>query len=78
MSSVADHVKGTCTFSHYREGFLYYTTDDTHLTFPVPVSDVQGASCHCKEKSVFFMRWIRPFVMSKQMPGAGNSDSYYH
>lgn len=56
--SITDHVKGRSTFQFYRAGNLYYKTD-TGIEFPIPTSDVEGATVLGEDKSMLFMRWIR-------------------
>jgi hypothetical protein len=58
---ITDHVKGTTTFTHFRDKQLWYLTD-TDFEFPVPVEDTDGATFPAKEKSIFFMRWIRKWM----------------
>lgn len=58
MASIKDLVRGTSTFQYYRQGNLMYETD-CGFEFPVPISDTNDATFPAKEKSIFFMRWIR-------------------
>lgn len=53
-------VKGTCTFDFYRNGILYYRTESGDI-FPVPASDLGGASVNATEKGMFLMRYMRKF-----------------
>ncbi len=59
--SLKDHVSGDVTFSHYRNGNLFYITH-LGLEFPVPVEDTDGASFQATEKGMMMMRWIRKVV----------------
>lgn len=56
-----DMVKGTVTFDYYREGNLYYKTENGVL-FPVPLDDVGTATFNHKEKGILLMRWMRKFL----------------
>jgi hypothetical protein len=56
-------VKGAVRFTHFRDGNLYYATDDG-WEFPVDVAETtnkQGNSPTFKaqDKGIVFMRWIR-------------------
>ena len=46
------------TFSHYKEGSLWYQCDNG-FSFPVPISDTDDAMFLAKDNSVVLMRWIR-------------------
>lgn len=48
------------TFQFYREGNMYYTTEDNEL-FPVPLEDVGTATLKREEKAILFMRYMRKF-----------------
>ncbi len=54
-----------CTFSFYRQGYLYYRimveTEDgvKPFAFPVEVSDLGGATLNLSEKPITMMRYIR-------------------
>lgn len=45
-------------FSHYREGNLYYKTEDG-FAFPVPIADTGEATFRKDDKAIYYMRWIR-------------------
>ena len=63
MLTVKDMVKDNkqVTFIHYKEGELWYRTDDG-FEFPVPVADVGAATMLAKDKALLFMRYIRKHV----------------
>ena len=54
-------VKGKVTFDYYREGNLYYKTENGVL-FPVPIDDVGTATFNHQEKGILLMRWMRKFL----------------
>ena len=45
-------------FSFYRDGDLWYKTDD-NFDFPVPISDIGNAIFMRDDKAILFMRYIR-------------------
>ena len=45
-------------FSFYREGELWYQTEDG-FEFPVPTCDVGNATFLAEDKAILFMRYIR-------------------
>lgn len=45
-------------FDYYREGELWYKTEDG-FAFPVPVSDTGTGVFKAEDKAILFMRWIR-------------------
>ena len=52
-------VKGkTAKFKFYRDGELWYETDDG-FDFPIPISDTGTGIFKAEEKAIQFMRWIR-------------------
>jgi hypothetical protein len=56
-------VKGAVRFDYFRDGALWYTTEDGWV-FPVPVTDTinaQGGSptFNAVEKGIILMRWMR-------------------
>lgn len=62
MISIKDMVKDKkVKFSFYREGELYYKTEDG-FEFPVPISDIGNAVFLAEDKAILFMRWIRKHV----------------
>ncbi len=64
--TTAEIVKGSkvSNFVLYREGYLHYRTD-TGYDFAVPLEDVGKASMLAEDKTIYFMRWIRKQVESK-------------
>ena len=63
MKSIKDMVAGEkqVTFARYREGELWYVTDDG-FEFPVPVEDVGNATFLARDKALLFMRYIRKHI----------------
>lgn len=59
MKPFIDIVKEGATFSHYREGHLYYVTD-SGFVFAVPVAEVGNGTCCTKEKTMTFLKWVKP------------------
>lgn len=59
MFTIKEHVAGTVTFDHYRDGSLWYKTENTNLVFPVPINDIGNASFLAQDKGILFMRYIR-------------------
>ena len=59
MKTVKELVKGKKVhFNFYRQGILYYETDDGFL-FEVPTDDVGTAAMLKDDKAILYMRWIR-------------------
>jgi hypothetical protein len=60
MKSIKDMVTGEkqVTFTRYRDGELWYVTDDG-FEFPVPVVDIGNATFLARDKALLFMRYIR-------------------
>lgn len=58
MIDITKAVKGNVEFSHFRDGALWYTTEDGEL-FPVPVEDAGSGTFNRVEKGMFLMRWMR-------------------
>lgn len=57
--SIKDLVKDKKVyFQYYREGELWYQTDD-EFEFPVPISDIGNAIFLNEDKAILFMRYIR-------------------
>lgn len=57
--NIKDLVKDkTVKFSYYRDGVLWYITEDGFL-FPVQISDTGTGTFKSEDKAIFFMRWIR-------------------
>lgn len=50
------------TFSHFKEGHLWYVHDETGFEFPVPVDDVGSATMLAKDKAMLFMRYMRKHI----------------
>lgn len=48
-------------FTYYRDGSLWYTTDDGFL-FPVPIDDIGNATFMVKDRAILFMRYIRTHI----------------
>lgn len=61
---LTDHIKGAVVFQHYKDGSLWYKTEYTHLTFPVPVADIGTATFLLTDKGILFMRYIRKYLQS--------------
>lgn len=51
------------TFSHYRDGSLWYKTAQGDI-FPVPVDDIGNATFNAEEKASLLMRYMRKFNSS--------------
>ncbi len=51
-------------FVSYKEGFFIYRVND--FEFPVPLSDIGGATLLAEDKAIFFMRWIRKHINEKE------------
>lgn len=54
-----------CTFSFYRQGYLYYevlVSGEGKYCFPVEVSDLGGATLNKEEKTITMMRYIRKAI----------------
>lgn len=69
--TVSEIIKNSteATFSHYRQGFIYYRVvvkhgkdDERPYTFPVEVSDLDTATVSASEKPITMMRYIRKAV----------------
>jgi hypothetical protein len=60
MQSIKDMITGDkkVTFTRYKEGELWYVTDDG-FEFPVPVVDTGTATFLAHDKALLFMRYIR-------------------
>ena len=52
-------LKQNVSFKYYRDGSLFYETDDGKFTFEVPCEDLGHASVKSKERSSIFMKWIK-------------------
>ena len=71
-TSIKDLVKGKQVhFSFFRQGVLYYETDDGFL-FEVPSTDIGTANMLRDDKAILFMRWIRKQLAANQQ---GEEDS---
>lgn len=64
---IKEHIKGKVRFQYYRDGNLYYQTEDG-LTFPVPIDDAGSATFLAEDKGILFMRYIRKFLNSVEGP----------
>ena len=56
------HIEGYCEFVYYKDGSLWYQTQNTKLIFPVPISDVGNATFAREEKGILMMRYIRKWL----------------
>jgi hypothetical protein len=57
--TLKDLVKGKkVRFRFYRDGELWYATDDG-FEFPVPISDTGTGTFKAEDGAIQFMRWIR-------------------
>ena len=66
MVLLKTRVKGTAKFAFFRDGELWYATDDGWV-FPIAVAETtnaQGASptFNRDEKAIYLMRWIRRYM----------------
>lgn len=57
-------------FSYYRDGSLWYTTEDGFL-FPVPIEDIGNATFNNEEKALLLMRYIRKHLKTIETAVAG-------
>jgi hypothetical protein len=48
-------------FRYYQDGQLWYETE-THVLFPVPISDVGSTRILAEDKAMLFMRWMRKYA----------------
>jgi hypothetical protein len=60
--SVKEHIRGNSFFTHYKDGDLWYITEDTNFSFPVSISDLGTATVNRIEKSLIMMRYIRKWL----------------
>lgn len=59
MLSLKEMVKDKVVcFTHYRDGDLWYETEDG-FAFPVPIVDTGNATFRARDKALLFMRYIR-------------------
>ncbi len=57
--TLKDLVKGKkVRFKYYRDGELWYETDDA-FEFPVPIADTGTGIFKAEDGAIQFMRWIR-------------------
>lgn len=57
--NIKDLVKNKMAhFSHYREGYFYYKTDD-NFQFSIPFEDTTGITLPAQDKAIFFMKWMK-------------------
>lgn len=66
---IKTHIRGTSSFSYYKEGMLWYQTSDSDLLFPVPISDAGTAQFLATEKSMLMMRYIRKYLADVKAAG---------
>lgn len=67
MNSLKELIKDhLVVFKYYRDNCLWYEISDTDFIFPVPISDVQDTTVPCMDKAIFFMRWIRLYMIAIQ------------
>lgn len=69
--TIKDHIQGEVVFEGYRSGVLWYKAS-TGLQFPVPIEDTQTAFFPAREKGIFFMRWIRKFLIEVEKERKAN------
>lgn len=70
MESLTDIIKhGSCEFSHYRSGFLYYivTTMKGRYSFSIPIDDTGNGTFSDKIAAITLMRWIRKAYENKEL-----------
>ena len=60
--NIKDHVREMSEFQYYKDGQLWYKTEDTQFEFPVPIDDIGNASFRKFEKSLILMRYIRKWM----------------
>lgn len=51
-------------FKFYRDGELWYETDD-RFEFPVPISDTGTGIFHAHDGAIQYMRWIRKHLAER-------------
>jgi hypothetical protein len=49
------------TFQYFKDGDFWYQTDSGFL-FPVPLSDLAGATLNATDKATLFVRYIRKYL----------------
>ena len=74
-------VKGAVKFAYFRDGSLWYTTEDGWV-FPVPVSDTMNAqggspTFNSEEKGIILMRWLRK-AMEQEAALRAEAESVVH
>ena len=57
-----EHIQGYCTFQFYKDGQLWYQTENTNVIFPVPIADMENATFGSSEKGILMMRYIRKWL----------------
>ena len=63
--SLKDLVKGKrVRFKFYRDGELWYETDDA-FEFPVPINDTGTGIFRAEDGAILFMRWIRKHLAER-------------
>lgn len=58
MINIKEAVKYNVKFDHYREGVMYYKTQQGDI-FGVPLDDVGNATLGNVEKGILMMRYMR-------------------
>lgn len=57
----------TCTFVHYHDGQMWYTTEAKEM-FPVPVpGDIGNATLLAHDRGIMFMRYMRKWNKSLEV-----------
>lgn len=54
-----DLLKGTAKMQRIRDGAAEYEIEDLGFRFPVPISEVQGATLEVSERASVLMRWVK-------------------
>ena len=63
--TLKDLVKGKKVhFRYYRDGELWYATDD-EFEFPVPIADTGTGIFKAEDGAIQFMRWIRKHLAER-------------
>lgn len=56
---LVDILKQSVRFKHYRNGSLFYETEDGRFTFEVPTVELGDSAVMANEKASLFMKWIK-------------------
>jgi hypothetical protein len=53
--------KNMARFSHYRDGYFFYTVEveGKRYSFPISLEEAKGATLFAEFKAITLMRWIR-------------------